>query len=51
MKDKNENDARQRHDSYLVVQQLLLHGGPQIDVLVQEEMLLEQEHVVSTLTG
>ena len=36
---------------YLVVEQLFLHRIPQVDIFVEEEMLLEEEHVVAGLAG
>lgn len=35
----------------LVVQQLLFHGIIEINVLIKEEMLLEQEHMMTGLFG
>ena len=36
---------------YMVVEQLFLHRIPQVDIFVEEEMLLEEEHVVAGLAG
>jgi hypothetical protein len=38
-------------ERYLVVEQLLLHRIPEVNVLVQEEMLLEEEHMMAGLPG
>ena len=36
---------------YLVVKQLLLYRIRQVDVVIQKQMLLEEEHVMSGLPG